>query len=367
MAKAPGRATRSGTKSRSRKKTAAETDTPAEDSSATGPERQTAKPKRRSRKKADAAPTETAGKAAGKSAPKSTPRKRKTAAKTDEPAAKTPRQRKSAAPASEPADKPKPARKRKTAAKPSEAAAKPASRRKPTATKTAEPGKPAAPKPARRRSVKGKAPTATQDTPQASVVVPRVSGTVTVRQKSNLYTQRIDQIGAAYSMIEDRVLVNISRKDRSGVKMWLTRRATNHLWHAMMKVLERRPDVAAQKNPVSKKAVMEFHQTSAVQTNDPKKPFRKDDLMYPHGEEPLLVHSFTCGPDPDGLLQVTLRFGKEREFTTSLDLRMVYLFCDLLVNSAKKMDWGITFGAEAVPKKEAEPTTTPASGKPVVH
>jgi hypothetical protein len=214
--------------------------------------------------------------------------------------------------------------------------------------------------------VKGKAPVATPDSPQASVVKPRVSGTVTVRQKSNLYTQRIDQIGAAYSMIEDRVLVSISRKDRSGVKMWLTRRATNHLWHAMMKVLERRPDVAAQKSPVSKKAVMEFQQTSAVQTNDPKKPFRKEDLMYPHGEEPLVVHSFTCGPDAEGLLQVTLRFGKEREFTTSLDLRMVYLFCDLLANSSKKMDWGLTFGEEPTPKKEAEPAAAVA-GKPVVH
>lgn len=312
---------------------------------------------------------EPAGKAAGEAAPKKTTRKRKTAAKTDEPAAKPPRKRKTAAASTkpEPAEKPKPARKRKAAAKPAETPAKPATKRKPAAAKTTEAEKPIVATPARRRSVKGKAPTATKDAPQASVVVPRVSGTVTVRQKSNLYTQRIDQIGAAYSMIEDRVLVNISRKDRSGVKMWLTRRATNHLWHAMMKVLERRPDVAAQKNPVSKKAVMEFHQTSAVQTNDPKKPFRKDDLLYPHGEEPLLVHSFTCGPDPDGLLQVTLRFGKEREFITSLDLRMVYLFCDLLVNSSKKMDWGITFGGEAAPKKEAEPAATTASGKPVVH
>ena len=367
MAKAPGRATRSGTKSRSRKKTAAATDAHVDDTAAAGSAEQTTKPKRRSRKKADTAPVETADKATGEAPPKKTTRKRKTTAKTDEPAAKAPRQRKSAAATTEPVEKPRPARKRKAAATPEEPPAKPARRRNPAAAKAADVEEPAAATPPRKRSVKGKAPTATQAAPQASVVAPRVSGTVTVRQKSNLYTQRIDQIGAAYSMIEDRVLVNISRKDRSGVKMWLTRRATNHLWHAMMKVLERRPDVAAQKNPVSKKAVMEFHQTSAVQTNDPKKPFRKDDLMYPYGEDPLLVHSFTCGPDPDGLLQVTLRFGKEREFTTSLDLRMVYLFCDLLVNSARKMDWGITFGGEATPKKEAEPAATPAGGKPVVH
>jgi hypothetical protein len=204
----------------------------------------------------------------------------------------------------------------------------------------------------------------TRKEPQATVkAVAKVAGSVTVKQRSNLYTQRIDQIGAAYSMIEDRVLINISRKDRSGVKVWLTRRATNHLWHAMMKVIEKRPDIASQKTTVTKKAVMEFQQTSAVQTNDPKKPFRKEDLMYPHGEDPLLVHSFTCGPDPDGLLQVTLRFGKEREFVTSLDLRMVYLFSDLLKSSANKMDWGLTLDVNDRPK---EVEGTPAE-KPVVH
>lgn len=276
----------------------------------------------------------------------------------------------------EPAPKPKRSRKRATAAKTetpeaTEAPAKPkrASRaRKPaTADKQAEvvADKPAAaktPAKAKGRVTPPKKPTRKE--PQATVkAVAKVAGSVTVKQRSNLYTQRIDQIGAAYSMIEDRVLINISRKDRSGVKVWLTRRATNHLWHAMMKVIEKRPDIASQKTTVTKKAVMEFQQTSAVQTNDPKKPFRKEDLMYPHGEDPLLVHSFTCGPDPDGLLQVTLRFGKEREFVTSLDLRMVYLFSDLLKSSANKMDWGLTLDVNDRPK---EVEGTPAE-KPVVH
>tara|TARA_R110002110_G_scaffold64680_15_gene178837 strand:+ start:4303 stop:5391 length:1089 start_codon:yes stop_codon:yes gene_type:complete len=226
--------------------------------------------------------------------------------------------------------------------------------------------KPATRKKPATRSTKGKVSTTTRKAPSVTVEVRQPAAkSVTVKQRSNLYTQRIDQIGAAYSMIEDRVLINVSRKDRSGVKMWLTRRATNHLWLAMMKVIERRPEVAAQQSPVSKKAVMEFQQSNAVQTNNPKKPFKQDDLMYPHGEDPLVVHSFTCGPDPEGLLQVTLRFGKERDFVTSMDLRMVYLFCDLLANSAKKMDWGLDLSTEKARASDVgAPVTTP---KPVVH
>lgn len=301
-------------------------------------------------------------------------RKRKPAAAKKTPAAVEA----DAAEADVTAPKPKPRRKRATKAKPDSTAKAPATRKK-TAGKTAakktaetvaEADKPAA-KPATRkkpatRSTKGKVSTSSRKTPAVTVEVRQPAAkSVTVKQRSNLYTQRIDQIGAAYSMIEDRVLINVSRKDRSGVKMWLTRRATNHLWLAMMKVIERRPEVAAQQNPVSKKAVMEFQQSNAVQTNNPKKPFKQDDLMYPHGEDPLVVHSFTCGPDPEGLLQVTLRFGKERDFVTSMDLRMVYLFCDLLANSAKKMDWGLDLSTE---KARASDVGTPTvSSKPVVH
>ncbi|MEQ9199410.1 MAG: hypothetical protein RLN80_05435, partial [Rhodospirillales bacterium] len=258
-------------------------------------------------------------------------RKRKTSAAKKKPAAAK-ADAAEVAEGSTPEPKPKPRRKRaarpkadsevikpatgKSAARTGTGAAKKSAgktaSKKATTAKADQPAAGTSPgkKPAR-RSTKGKVSTASRKTPAVTVEVRQPAAkSVTVKQRSNLYTQRIDQIGAAYSMIEDRVLINVSRKDRSGVKMWLTRRATNHLWLAMMKVIERRPEVAAQQNPVSKKAVMEFQQSNAVQTNNPKKPFKQDDLMYPHGEEPLVVHSFTCGPDPEGLLQVTLRFGK---------------------------------------------------------
>jgi hypothetical protein len=164
---------------------------------------------------------------------------------------------------------------------------------------------------------------------------------------------RLHQINLGYSPEEDRMLLRINTTGKTEYRLWLTRRYVRLLWNLLTKSVERLPDVRAQAAPETRQAVKSFQREEARQAADYSKDYEDSETKRPLGEAASLLTGVRATPGAKGT-QLTLQTKDGRAINLTLEKKLLYSLCDLLISSTTQAKWDLNLKVDEVPVAEAE-------------
>ncbi len=166
-------------------------------------------------------------------------------------------------------------------------------------------------------------------------------------------TDRLHQINIGYSLEEDRMLLRVNTTGKTEYRLWMTRRYVRLLWNLLTKSVESLPDVSAQAAPETRKAVKSFQREEARQAADYSKDFEDSEAKRPLGESASLLTGVRANPGPKGT-QLTLQTKDKRAINLSLEKKLLYSLCDLLISSTTQAKWDLNLNVDETPAAEPE-------------
>ena len=111
----------------------------------------------------------------------------------------------------------------------------------------------------------------------------------------------------SYSAEQDRLLLRVGTTDKKEYQLMLTRRFVRVLWAALIKVLEKQPDLKRDLMPKVKKAVMAMEHQKAVSDADCSRKHEKSYQNLTPGSDPLLVVGGSVEPGNGGPTRLLLK------------------------------------------------------------
>jgi hypothetical protein len=166
----------------------------------------------------------------------------------------------------------------------------------------------------------------------------------------------LQQIQAAYSHDEDRLLLRVSFKHEDGslqeIRSWMTRRMVKSLWPGIVQALETQ---VALDNPNAAHASAEIvsmeHQASIEEIRAHGNfdvPFSPEVDGYPLGRQPLLVMQANINIASKRGPRINFKSARSGSFELSFTASMLHGFCTVLQDAVKKTDWDIDLQMPAV-------------------
>ena len=149
------------------------------------------------------------------------------------------------------------------------------------------------------------------------------------------------QLQMVYVAEQDRMLLQISTRDKAEFRLWLTRHGVRLLWDGLLKMLEAGHGKDALIEDDMREAILLFEHQSAVEQSDFSTPFRGEAESFPMGEEGALVASMWVGGKSDGAYTLKLGPRKGEGIAFSLDDKLMHSFMQMLIDSSNRADWGL--------------------------
>ena len=145
----------------------------------------------------------------------------------------------------------------------------------------------------------------------------------------------------AYVAEQDRMLLQISTRDKAEFRLWLTRRAVRLLWDGLLKTIEAGLEKDTTIDADKRETILLFEHQSAMKQADFETPFQGEADSFPLGEEGVLVASMWVGGKSDGAY--TLRLGPRQGngITFCLDDKLMHSFMQMLIDSSNRAEWGL--------------------------
>ncbi len=168
-------------------------------------------------------------------------------------------------------------------------------------------------------------------------------------QESNHMPSALHQITMSYSAEQDRLLLRLGTTDKKEYQLMLTRRFVRVLWAALIKVLEKQPDLKRDLVPKVKKAVMAMVHQKAVSDADFSRKHEKGYENLTPGSDPLLVVGGSVEPGNGGPTRLLLKTQTGSEIKLTLNKNLLHALCKLLIGTTMKAGWdlGLTVGDAA--------------------
>ncbi len=168
-------------------------------------------------------------------------------------------------------------------------------------------------------------------------------------RESNQMPSALHQITMSYSAEQDRLLLRLGTTDKKEYQLMLTRRFVRVLWAALIKVLEKQPDLKRDLMPKVKKAVMAMEHQKAVSDADFSRKHEKGYENLTPGSDPLLVVGGSVEPGNGGPTRLLLKTQTGSEIKLTLNKNLLHALCKLLIGTTMKAGWdlGLTVGDAA--------------------
>ena len=151
----------------------------------------------------------------------------------------------------------------------------------------------------------------------------------------------LHQMTVGYSAEEDRLLLKISTKDRSELQLWLTRRFVKVLWDALLKILERHPDIRDALDPKVREAMLAMQHHDAMQSSDFSQVHDKNQENRVINENPLLIVGGKCTHEDKGLTRLKLKTANGKEIDLALNAELLHALCHMLVSTTQRAEWDV--------------------------
>ena len=149
----------------------------------------------------------------------------------------------------------------------------------------------------------------------------------------------------SYSAEQDRLLLRVGTTDKKEYQLMLARRFVRVLWAALIRVLEKQPDLM----PKVKKAVMAMEHQKAVSDADFSRKHEKGYQNLTPGLDPLLVVGGSVEPGNGGPTRLLLKTQTGSKIKLALNKNLLHALCKLLIETTMKAGWdlGLTVGDAA--------------------
>jgi len=151
----------------------------------------------------------------------------------------------------------------------------------------------------------------------------------------------LHQITMTFSAEEDRMLLRIGTAEQSEYQMWLTRRFIKVLWSALIKVLEKDPDLRKDLLPDAREAVMAMQHQEALQTSDFGTTHAEGNRNLTSNTGPLLVVGGSVSPVNPELTRLSFNTDNGMAINFSLNQQLVHAFCHLIITTSVKAEWDL--------------------------
>ena len=151
----------------------------------------------------------------------------------------------------------------------------------------------------------------------------------------------------SYSAEQDRLLLRVGTTDKKEYQLMLTRRFVRVLWAALIKVLEKQPDLKRDLMPKVKKAVMAMEHQKAVSDTDCSRKHKKSyQHLTPCSDPLLLVVGGSVEPENGGPTRLLLKTQTGSKIKLALNKNLLHALCKLLIETTMKAGWdlGLTVG-----------------------
>ena len=157
----------------------------------------------------------------------------------------------------------------------------------------------------------------------------------------------LSQIQASFSDVEDRILLRMNTITHTEFRFWLTRRFVSRLFPVMLETIQAIPEVAVQKTPTNREAIMNFQRENATQNADFTTPFEDDkpETDYPLGKDGILVVKGKLQQKSEDGFELALKDKNNKGIDFTFNLDILYLLQKLLQDTLQKTDWDISLGA----------------------
>ena len=148
----------------------------------------------------------------------------------------------------------------------------------------------------------------------------------------------------SYSAEQDRLLLRVGTTDKMEYQLMLARRFVRVLWAALIKVLEKQPDLKRDLMPKVKKAVMAMEHQKAVSDADCSRKHEKSYQNLTPGSDPLLVVGGSVEPGNGGPTRLLLKTQTGSKIKLALNKNLLHALCKLLIETTMKAgrDLGLT-------------------------
>jgi hypothetical protein len=154
-------------------------------------------------------------------------------------------------------------------------------------------------------------------------------------------TAGLHQIGLFYDAVQDRLVLRISSTDKTEWRLALTRRFVRLLWHTLVGILEKHPDIRADLMPRVKEAMLAMQHQAAVESSDMGQAFADDnrDLTSNTGPQLVVAAGVTAKGETHTELHFRTAAGTDLRFV--IDKTRLHAFCHLLVKCAVSAEWNL--------------------------
>lgn len=170
---------------------------------------------------------------------------------------------------------------------------------------------------------------------------------------------RLEQFSASYISEQDRLLLRVRSSDDAEYRFWITRRYLALLWPLLMKMADAFSSRKAPGDPLTRNTLAELAHGEAVSKADFGSAYR-DGVLFPLGEEPVLLARITVKPLAGDTQTLTLLPQQGQGINLELDEKLVHILARLLQEAAAAADWGLNL------RVTTGTTTTPEATDPTV-
>ena len=154
-------------------------------------------------------------------------------------------------------------------------------------------------------------------------------------------TAGLHQIGLFYDAVQDRLVLRISSTDKTEWRLALTRRFVRLLWHTLVGILEKHPDIRADLMPRVKEAMLAMQHQAAVESADMGQAFAEDNRDLTSNTGPQLVTAARVTPKGETHTELHFRTAAGTDLRFVIDKTRLHAFCHLLVKSAVGAEWNL--------------------------
>ncbi len=149
------------------------------------------------------------------------------------------------------------------------------------------------------------------------------------------------QFQMAYVAEQDRMLLQISTRDKAEFRLWLTRRAVRLLWDGLLKTVEAGLEKDTTVEADKRETILLYEHQAAMEQADFETPFQGEADSFPLGEEGALVASMWVGGKSNGAYSLKLGSRQGKGIAINLDDRLMHSFMQMLIDASNRAGWGL--------------------------
>jgi hypothetical protein len=150
----------------------------------------------------------------------------------------------------------------------------------------------------------------------------------------------LQQLQLNYDQVQDRLLLSVFTQDLNEYQFWLTRRATQMIWHVLIQLLQADQKSDLEKMETNREVVKQIQEERRRRSKTAQQ-FSNPVAKKPLGDEPMLLFKVKAQPPEDDLIRLSLEDDKGRALQIAGNAAIVLALCQLIRQTILLANWNL--------------------------